>query len=156
MTPTMTTFCWFKIVKETKRLNTTVSLCIPRLCMCFSHCTLSHLPGSWGTFHMCTVFFFSQRSSSSEDWNHHQRTVFFGDEEQRAWDRCDKSGNVFSGWHFSPIDYTTCHSVTCISDAEVQKANDILYVCMYVIISPHYFFRDSMKPGGWWTSCGRA
>lgn len=35
---------------------------------------------------------FSQRSSSTEDWHHHQGAVCFGDEEQRAWDRCDQSG----------------------------------------------------------------
>lgn len=34
----------------------------------------------------------SPRSNSPEDWNHHKRAVFFRDEEQRAWDRCDKPG----------------------------------------------------------------
>ncbi len=61
---------------------------------CFTCCDSQQVTAlMWSlVFDMCSSCFVSPGSSSTEDWNHHQRAVFFGDEEQRAWVRCVKSG----------------------------------------------------------------
>lgn len=60
--------------------------------------------------HFITVFY-SPRSYSTEDWNHHKTAVFFRDEEQRAWDRCDQPGirMIIEGFHiFFKVKHDKC------------------------------------------------
>ena len=146
---TTRTFCWLKIVRETKRQNIMVS-------WMFWHRTPAlHLITA--VKQLCPYcdrrsdifiifFFFSPRSNSTEDWHYYKTAVFFRDEEQRAWDWCDKPGI------WMKLEKYIFFSIV-LSMSLVWKHFCKVWGRAFLIIATFpVFCSGSMKRGGWWTS----